>query len=86
VKSDKQLNIVVCMGSACFARGNNKNLAYLEKLQKENVLDINLELCGNRCENKCAIGPNIIINGKTYNKVTLKDLEYIISEYITIKK
>ena len=26
-----KLNISVCMGSSCFARGNNENLEFIEK-------------------------------------------------------
>ena len=58
--------VVVCMGSACFARGNANNLEFLENYIKENNLDINIELSGSRCEGKCAFGPNIIINDQKY--------------------
>lgn len=74
--SDKA-TITVCMGSSCFARGNAENLEYIEKFIKENNLDAEIELSGSRCENKYALGPNVLINGKMYNNVdkeTLKKL------------
>ena len=73
-----KLNITVCMGSSCFARGNQENLAYIEEYIKENGIDANIELEGMRCENKCASGPNIYINGVEYNEVTIDKLKEIL--------
>lgn len=64
-----KLNITVCMGSSCFARGNAQNLEFIENYIKENNLDAKIELSGARCEGKCATGPNITINGTEYNEV-----------------
>ena len=77
-----KIEIVVCMGSSCFARGNQENLAFLESFVKEHNLDANIELAGTRCENKCASGPNIFINGIEYNNVTQDMLEKILSEFL----
>lgn len=66
----KEKNIVtVCMGSACFARGNADNLEFIENFIKENNLDAIVELAGSRCEGNCADGPNVMINGIEYNKI-----------------
>ena len=62
--------IRICMGSACFARGNADNLEIVENYIKENNLDAKVEVYGARCSDKCEKGPNIIINNKTYNSVT----------------
>lgn len=67
--ADKKIEVTVCMGSACFARGNAQNLEYIENYIKENNLNIQIELAGSRCEGKCAEGPNITVNGVDYNKV-----------------
>ncbi len=64
------LEIKICMGSSCFARGNADNLEFIENYIKENNLDAEIELYGARCENKCDKGPNIIVNDKIYNNVT----------------
>ena len=37
-----KLNITVCMGSSCFARGNQENLAYIEEYIKEHGIDANI--------------------------------------------
>ncbi len=75
-----KLNITVCMGSSCFARGNQENLAFLEDYINEHGIDANIELEGTRCENKCASGPNIYINGKEYNGVDIDKLKKILEQ------
>lgn len=72
--------IIVCMGSACFARGNAQNLEFIEKYIKENKLDATVELAGSRCEGNCADGPNIIVNGIKYKQVTEEKIKEILSE------
>jgi len=74
-----KINITVCMGSSCFARGNQQNLAFIENFIKTHNLEADIDLAGQRCENKCAHGPNIIINGVEYNNVDEKILEEILS-------
>ena len=51
--------IKICMGSACFARGNSQNVETIENYIKENGLDAKIELVGSHCEGKCADGPNL---------------------------
>ena len=70
--------ITVCMGSSCFARGNDQNLEFIEKYIKENGLEAEIELAGNRCEGKCATGPNIIIDGVEYTEMNEEKLEKIL--------
>ena len=58
--------IKICMGSSCFARGNEQNLEFIEKYIKENKLEAKIEVFGARCENICEKGPNVIINDTIY--------------------
>lgn len=58
--------IVICMGSSCFARGNNAHLNTIETFLSDNCLDADIVLTGSRCEDQCAMGPNIVIDGVTY--------------------
>ena len=75
-----KINITVCMGSSCFARGNQQNLTFIEDFISKNNLDADIDLVGARCENKCASGPNIVINGVEYNNVTEETLAKVLSE------
>ena len=61
--------IKICMGSSCFARGNSKNLQTIQKFIEKNHLDAEIELEGLRCCDKCAKGPNIMIDDVEYNNI-----------------
>lgn len=82
---NKHIDVVVCMGSSCFARGNKKNLEFIENLIENNNLDISIELIGNRCEKKCAQGPIVIINGVIHSNTTRDKLKSIFSELLNEK-
>ncbi len=70
--------IVVCMGSACFARGNEQNLTFIENFIQENNLDLKVKLRGSRCEGKCADGPNVFVDGVEYNRINEAKLKEIL--------
>lgn len=70
--------IKVCMGSACFAKGNQENLEFIKQYIEENKLNSVVSIIGSLCENKCDIGPRIIVNGKEYTNVTTEDIEKIL--------
>lgn len=76
-----KLNITVCMGSSCFARGNDRNLEFIENYIKDNGLEADIDLAGARCEGKCATGPNITINGTEYHEVDEDKLKEILASY-----
>ena len=66
--------IKVCMGSACFAKGNQENLEFLKQYIEENNLQSEINITGALCENKCSEGPRIIVNGKEYTNVTKENI------------
>ena len=80
-----KLNITVCMGSSCFARGNASNLEFIENYIKENGLEAEIDLAGSRCEGKCVTGPNVIINGIEYTEVDEKKLKQTLDELVKVK-
>ncbi|MBQ3102625.1 (2Fe-2S) ferredoxin domain-containing protein [bacterium] len=72
--------IKVCMGSACFAKGNQENLDYIRQYIEEHNLDSKITIIGSLCENKCERGPRIIVNGTEYTNVKTYDLDKILEE------
>ncbi len=77
-----KLKITVCMGSSCFARGNQQNLAFIEAFIKAHDLEAEIDLSGARCSNKCASGPNVIINGVEYNGMDQDKLQQIMTKLL----
>ena len=68
------IEIKVCMGSACFAKGNQENLEFIKEYIEENNLDTEVSIMGSLCENKCDKGPRIIVNNVEYVNVTKEDI------------
>ena len=63
--------ITICMGSSCFARGNEKNLAVCEEFLAARGLrdEVDVELGASLCTGNCAQGPIVMVDGKTYTNV-----------------
>ena len=72
--------IKVCMGSACFAKGNQENLEYIKNFIEENGLDAEIKIVGALCENKCSVGPRIYINDKEHLQVSKGELIKLLEE------
>ena len=73
--------IKVCMGSACFAKGNLENLEFIKKFIAENNMETDVTIVGALCENKCSDGPRIIINDKEYVNVTKEQIQDLLQSY-----
>ncbi|MCP3965075.1 MAG: (2Fe-2S) ferredoxin domain-containing protein [Lentisphaerae bacterium] len=63
--------IVICLGSSCSARGNERNLEMIENYLQNNGLQDSVDVDFNcsLCQGKCSEGPNIFVDGKLYNHV-----------------
>ena len=63
--------IVVCIGSSCFSRGNERNVEVIQKYLEEHNLkdDVDVELEGSLCQGRCADGPIVVVDGQVYTKV-----------------
>ena len=64
-------SITLCMGSSCFARGNEKNLALCEKFLDAHGLqdEVDLVLGACLCKGRCSEGPVVVIDGKAHTSV-----------------
>lgn len=72
--------ISICLGSSCFARGNNANIAVVKKFLQDNGLDAEVTFTGRLCENMCNKGPIICIDDQIYEEVNLSLLYKILEE------
>lgn len=63
--------ITVCMGSSCFARGNEQNLqiieSFLEKHQLKDEVDLFLKC--SLCRSYCTKGPVMSLNNQEFESV-----------------
>jgi NADH:ubiquinone oxidoreductase subunit E len=62
----KPIEVVICLGSSCFARGNAENLRDLKGYLEHYNVAANFRTRGRLCVKKCTSGPTIAINGVEY--------------------
>ncbi|MGA7832695.1 MAG: (2Fe-2S) ferredoxin domain-containing protein [Terracidiphilus sp.] len=74
------VEIVVCLGSSCFARGNSDNLAIINQYVQSHGLNASVRLTGRLCQDQCKQGPNLMIGGELYHGVTAARLREILQE------
>ena len=74
--------IIICLGSSCFARGNNKNLEFIQEYLKVNDLKAKITFKGQLCSQQCSQGPVVIIDGEKFTMVNkTKLLEILNNKY-----
>ena len=60
------IELVVCMGSACFSRGNLRTLELIQRHLRERGLEDAVQVTGTLCQDQCRRGPNVTIRGQCY--------------------
>jgi NADH:ubiquinone oxidoreductase subunit E len=74
------VEIAICLGSSCFARGNSENLEILEKYAQSHSAGIAVRLTGQLCQDQCQDGPNLMIGGKLHHNVTAARLRELLRQ------
>ncbi|MGC4122830.1 MAG: (2Fe-2S) ferredoxin domain-containing protein [Myxococcales bacterium] len=69
MEDDKRVHISICMGSSCFARGNQRTLELLREELKARGQEGAVALKGALCCGQCSHGPNLVIEGKAQEQV-----------------
>jgi NADH:ubiquinone oxidoreductase subunit E len=72
--------IIICLGSSCFARGNKNLLKIIQRYINQYSLAEKVFFKGDHCFGDCNIGPNLKIGGKVYNQVSEENIHHILSE------
>lgn len=84
MREQETIEIIICMGSSCFARGNQKHLDIIEQFIKTHKLVEKVELVGSGCEKNCSHGPVIKINGTTYTNLDSASLIDILNKQLKV--
>ncbi len=69
VSENQIIKVVFCMGSSCFSRGGNRGLELLKAYLKEHDLEDRVHLEGQLCQGRCQHGPNVTLDGTSYEAV-----------------
>ncbi len=74
------VEIVVCYGTSCFARGNAENLDLLNAFALRPGSNASIRMIGRLCQGQCMDGPNLMINGKLHHSVTAARLRELLQQ------
>ncbi|MBP1627185.1 MAG: hypothetical protein H6Q00_1660 [Holophagaceae bacterium] len=77
--------IVVCMGSACFARGNVSSVQIIRNYLQDRNLDGKVKVTGTLCQDSCKEGPNVCFDGACLCKVDPSTLPDLLDERFGLK-
>ncbi len=69
MNKESVIEIEICMGSSCFARGNNKAVALIQDYIAETADSSTIKLKGALCKRRCKEGPVISVNGQDYTGI-----------------
>lgn len=60
------IDLVVCMGSACFSRGNVRALELIQGYLRGRGLEGRVHVTGTLCQDRCRQGPNVELQGECF--------------------
>lgn len=67
---DNKIDLVICLGSSCFARGNKKIVNLVKGYIEENNLKERVNFKGNHCFGYCERGPVVKINDRIHEEIS----------------
>ncbi len=70
----------ICLGSSCFSRGNRDVVIFIREYLKKNHLEDKIVFRGARCMGLCNNGPNLRINDKFIEGITISGIEEILEK------
>lgn len=56
--------LVICVGSACYARGNARTVPAVQAFLRERGLQDEVQVTATLCQNQCRQGPNLCLDGE----------------------
>ncbi|MBN2523194.1 MAG: (2Fe-2S) ferredoxin domain-containing protein [Bacteroidales bacterium] len=76
----KKRKITLCLGSSCFARGNQEIIPLIKKYISRKCLEDKVLFIGDHCMSNCSQGPNLCIGDKLFEKIDKDSIEKILDE------
>lgn len=76
----QRIEMQICLGSSCFSRGNRDVVTFIRDYLKKNHLEDKIIFKGARCMNLCSAGPNLKINERIIEGITLGGIENILEK------
>lgn len=80
VTMTERIKIILCLGSSCFARGNQDLIDEIKRYINRNQLDDKVRFEGDHCFDSCAEGPNMYIGKRLFQHVTKENIVSLLDE------
>lgn len=74
--------LVICMGSSCFSRGNKRTIKTIREYIDRNGLCGRVLVKGHLCEGLCKDGPNVTVDGEVYHGIDTTTIEALLDQHI----
>ncbi|HOW30119.1 MAG TPA: (2Fe-2S) ferredoxin domain-containing protein [Bacteroidales bacterium] len=76
--------IVICLGSSCFARGNKSAIKAITEFLKEHNLQNDVNFRGERCFGMCAKGPVLKLGNVYHENADTESIILLLRDYLEI--
>lgn len=77
---EERIEIVICLGSSCFSRGNRVIVQIVREYIQRNAIEDRVVFRGNRCFSSCDKGPIVQIGQRVYECVDQINIIDILDE------
>ena len=74
----REVEMQICLGSSCFSRGNKEVVNFIRDYLKKNHLEDKVIFKGSHCMGNCNNGPNLVIDGKLIEEISISVIEEIL--------
>jgi NADH:ubiquinone oxidoreductase subunit E len=73
--------VVICLGSSCFARGNRTTVKLINDYLKSRNLMSSVNFHGGHCFGRCAKGPVLKIDDEFYEKLASESVNALLDKF-----
>ena len=77
----KKKEVVICLGSSCFARGNKQLVKIVNDYLRDRNLLNDVRFHGERCFGKCVVGPSLKLDDKLIERQDEDSVVALLDEF-----
>ncbi len=77
----KKKEVVICLGSSCFARGNKLIVKIVNDYLRDRNLMNEVRFHGERCFGQCSVGPSLKLDGRLIEKLDEESVVAFLDEF-----
>jgi NADH:ubiquinone oxidoreductase subunit E len=77
----KKKEVVICLGSSCFARGNKQLVKIVNDYLRDRNLLNDVRFHGERCFGQCAVGPSLKLDGIIKERLDEDSIIAVLDEF-----